>query len=76
MESVIKMKNDLLQSSIAIGKDREFIPNAQLTINDFPEKFDGEGILQKLKKNYDYLNYVNYKQDYEIKLYIGKNTLN
>lgn len=45
-------------------------------MTDFPDKFEGEQILNKFKKNYDFLNYVSFKQDYETKLYLGKNTLN
>lgn len=39
MEGIIKTKNDLLQNNISIVKEREFILNSQLTINDFPNKF-------------------------------------
>jgi len=42
MDGILKMKADLQQSCIGVAKEREFIPNAQLTINEFPEKFEGE----------------------------------
>jgi hypothetical protein len=36
MDGVIKMKNDLLQSSISVAKEREFNPNCQLAIAELP----------------------------------------
>lgn len=36
MDGILKMKADLQQSCIGVAKEREFIPNAQLTINEFP----------------------------------------
>lgn len=32
--------------------------------------------MKKFAKNYDFLNHIVYNPDYEIKLYLGKNSLN
>jgi hypothetical protein len=42
MDSVIKMKNDLLQSSISVTKEKDFNPNSQLAMSEITEKFDFE----------------------------------
>jgi hypothetical protein len=40
MDSVIKMKSDLLQSTFSVAKDRDFNPNSQLVMAEQTEKFD------------------------------------
>lgn len=49
------------------------MPNAHLTINSMPEKFQGDTILKKFRKDHDYLNYVSYDKKYENKLHKGNN---
>jgi hypothetical protein len=75
MDSVIQMKNDLLQSSFCVAKERDFNPNCQLAMTELTDKFDCEPTFKEFRKRYDFLNYLNYCEDYEIKLHIGKSAL-
>jgi hypothetical protein len=69
------MKNNLFQSTIGVGADREFNPNVQLSAEQLPQQSDSEEVLREFKRSYEFLNFLNYSEDYEIRLHRGKGAL-
>jgi hypothetical protein len=75
MERIVQMKTELLQTTLAIAGDREFNPNVQLSSASFSQRSDTEDSLKEFKRRYDFLNFLNYSEDYEIRLHTGKSSL-